>query len=330
MKIGFGIFSILFLTAIFVGAGLFATLANINAQFGRNSTPNSLTPLNENPTSTVLDSPFPTEVIHHGPPEQHIGVTVDLASAKGFSRVDFEDVNRQIDTLFVLAPGKTATVSINVNSSSNKNLEVSLSTDFAGETPQTFHGVQYNFSPQTFVLTPGGQQRTTLTLKAEQNAPTGLYETSIMASTEEGGIGVGGPTVLVSNSVPNYYYQIAGMLPNGPVSYQNGSFVPTVHLAPPTFEIPAGGKIEVMFDLTDFQGDKSLNITEPPGFQSQVLLHPFDTEPRPTMDNLYLITVSPNSTVTKGTYELTVKATAGNSFTARNVTFERSFYVTVG
>jgi hypothetical protein len=120
------------------------------------------------------------------------------------------------------------------------------------------------------------------------------------------------------------------MLPNGPVSYQNGSFVPTFHLSPPSFETSAGGQIKVLFDLLDFQGIQGPNVTVPAGFSSQVLLHPFDVEPRSTMDNLCLIAVSSDSNVTRGTYKVTVSATANAvSPMTGSISFERSFFIVI-
>lgn len=229
--------------------------------------------------------------------------------------------------MLVLPPGGSGTIPVTLSSIGDEDYTISLSMHLAGERGVKFEGVRYTFSPSTLHLKAGGQAESILEIEADRNAPTAYYETSIGAYAEEwgGGIGTHLSDILVSPYTPAYIYHVQVPTPGMPAPTPIPGVTPTpTETPPPGFELVAGGKIDIMFFIMDVHEPVSLDVTSPPELSFELLPDPLKVVPRPTLDKVYLLTITASPVVPEGNYEMAVTGNVGS------YTFERVFYLAVG
>lgn len=279
------------------------------------SSPPSSTPTNKPEPPEEPPVPAPKEPF----PEFEYDVEVDLESAEGFSLSKREDVNRDIQTFLVLHPGDSGTITITMVSTGDQDYTLSLSLDLSGKDSK-FHGVEYSFTPSTLYLKAGGRNSSLLRIETAEDAPTGYYGISVMAMTDQGGLGLGFPKLLVAPFTPEFIFTVktqgidltqffGGTTPKGEI---------------PIFELEPGEDISVLIFLMDTAEPLDLNVTSPSTIDFELLNNVVEIIGQtPEPDRFYQLNLKSNPETPLGTYTIALNGTTGS------YTFERSLILNV-
>ena len=277
----------------------------------------SLSPT-QTPTRIPIPTPTPQPIPGPGPTPV-FDIKVDLGSSEGFNLTKSD-----YGILHVLPPGGSGTISVTIDSASGEDWNLSLDIVLAGEWGVKFYGVQYSFSPTNIFLRAGGHGESILKIEADKDAPTAHYETSVMVYWDgtEAGVGVGGPDLLVAPYTPAYMYYVRIPTPGVPAPQPTPEPPEPPGDVLPSFELPAGGEITVLFYIINVLGALNLSVTAPPEIGFELLQDALDVVPGPG-DMVYLLTVAASPNASEGTRKITVTGVTSS------YTFERSFYLVV-
>ena len=143
------------------------------------------------------------------------------------------------------------------------------------------------------------------------------------------------PALLVANFTPSCLFLeqavsfpviIPSSPPNSPTNASAGStpyVTPGVpNVAVPTIDVVPGETATVIFGCLT-QDNLSLNVTVPAGFSSEFSPNPLDIIFSFTSGNMYALTITADTNISSGTYEINTTGSIGT------YQFDASFYVVV-
>ena len=304
------------------------------------------------PVPTAAPKPIPTPTppppgttpIPTIPPGPRTPVKVEVVSTEGFSYTYIGDGNPV--KVPVLHQGTSGNVTLIVYSLDEKNHNVSLDLSVSGMNKE-FEGVSYRFYPSTIELMPKGKVKATLVLKADSDAPNGLYLPMLSVYTE-GKFRYGTTLdsyILVSPYTPAYIFHIIAETEIFALSPTTGEATHT--RTPPPFPTPIptppppepwepeiriarGEEAYIIFYIyADVENPTlTLNLTYksgalPEGINAYVTPDPLKIVQNPCRDKTLLLTLKVDPDVPEGTYRIVAKCTVNG------VAYERVFNLKV-
>ena len=314
------------------------------------------------PTTTPPPIPTPTPIPTPGPQPTpfHPTIDVEVFSLEGFSYTEIG--NAYPEKVPVLHQGKSANITLNVYSHHNESCDISLS--FYYYWGEGLEGVNCRFQPSTLELPPEGVATSTLTLEADSDAPSNLYNPTLGIQIEgfPGGYGKSlGFNILVFPTTPSYIFSVyAEELPTPPVSTPiptpppptNETTPPPYPTLPPTpatspvptpiptppppppwepeIQIERGGEAQILFYiLTQIENPSlTLNVTYQSGELPEGINADIIPDPLEASQNsLTVWSLLVTLTADSQTPEETYEITANGS--VDSITFERIFHLKV-